>query len=105
MHEVGNIIYVDFKEEWKMEYAILTNEKDYTIFKFKDYVLKFKAPKCLERYDKVTKWDNGFIVVMTKYSHSKELIEEYIDLSPVLNDLLISKEKIKDIEEVRVINE
>lgn len=87
-----------------MDYAILTNEKDYTIFKFKNYILRFKAPYSLEWYDKVTKWDNGFITVMTKYRHSEELIEEYIDLDPILNNLYIPKEKIKDIKEVRVIN-
>ncbi len=29
---------------------------------------------------------------MTKYSHSSELIEEYIDLIPVLKDLCIDAE-------------
>ena len=87
-----------------MEYAILTNDKDYTIFKFKNYVLKFKAPYSLEWYSAVTMWDNGYIVVMTKYKHSEELIEEYIDLNPILKNLYISKEEIKDIKEVRVIN-
>ena len=87
-----------------MEYAILTNDKDYTIFKFKDYTLKFKAPKCLEWYSEVTKWDNGYIEVMTKYSHSEELIEEYIDLIPILRNLFISKEELQDIKEVRVVN-
>jgi hypothetical protein len=52
-----------------MDYAILTNEKDYTIFKFKNYIIRFKAPYSLEWYDKVTKWDNGFITVMTKYNY------------------------------------
>ena len=87
-----------------MSYAILTNEKDYTIFKFKDYVLKFKAPYSLEWYSHVKTWDNGYIEVMTKYNYSEELVEEYIDLDPILDDLYIPKEKIKDIEEVRVVN-
>ena len=87
-----------------MEYAILTNDKNYTIFKFKDYTLKIKAPKCLEWYSKVTEWDNGYIVVMTKYTYSEELVEEYIDLEPVLDDLYIPMEKIKDIREVRIEN-
>lgn len=87
-----------------MDYAILTNEKDYTIFKFKDYVLKFKAPYSLEWYSEVTTWDDGYIVVMTKYKYSEELVEEYIDLDPILDNLYIPKEKIKDIKEVRVVN-
>lgn len=85
-----------------MEYAILTNDKDYTIFKFKDYTLKFKAPKCLEWYSEVTEWDNGCIVVMTKYTYSEELVEEYIDLVPILRYLYIPKEELKDIKEVIV---
>ena len=39
---------------------------------------------------------------MTKYSHSKELIEEYIDLLPVLKNLYIDSESflkpIKNVE-------
>ena len=87
-----------------MEYAILTNDKDYTIFKFKDYTLKIKAPKCLEWYSEVTEWDNGCIVVMTKYTYSKELVEEYIDLVPIFRYLYIPKEKLKNIKEVRIEN-
>lgn len=41
---------------------------------------------------------------MTKYNYSEELVEEYIDLDPILDDLYIPKEKIKDIKEVRVVN-
>ena len=88
-----------------MDYAILTNEKNYTVFKFKDYTIRFKAPYSLERYVKVIEWDNGYIVVMTKYKHSKELIEEYIDLIPILEDLYIPNEDLKDIKEVRVVND
>ena len=87
-----------------MNYAILTNEKNYTIFKFGDYTVKFKAPKCLEWYSEVTEWDNGYIVVMTKYTYSEELVEEYIDLGPIFRYLYIPKEKLKDIKEVRVVN-
>lgn len=87
-----------------MDYAILTNEKNYTIFKFKDYTLKFKAPKCLEWYSEVIRWDNGYIEVMTKYTYSDELVEEYIDLIPILRYLYIPKEKLKDIKGVRVDN-
>ena len=42
---------------------------------------------------------------MTKYKHSKELIEEYIDLIPILEDLYIPNEDLKDIKEVRVVND
>ena len=87
-----------------MSYAILTNERDYTIFKFKNYVLKFKTSKCLEWYSHVKTWDNGYIEVMTKYNYSQELVEEYIDLIPIFRYLYIPKEELKNIKEVRVVN-
>ena len=54
------------------------------------------------RYISIKEWDAGYIVVMTKYSHSKEAIEEYIDLGPVLENLYMDKdqflEPITDVE-------
>ena len=50
------------------------------------------SPYSLVRYEFVETWDNGYIVVMTKYSHSEDLVEEYIDLNPVLKDLYIDSE-------------
>ena len=69
--------------------AYLSNEGRYTVFRFGDESLRFIGPYSLERYDSVTEWDKGYIVVMTKYSHSEQLIEEYIDLIPVLRDLMM----------------
>lgn len=73
--------------------AFLYNEGAYTLFSFGSETIKFIAPYSLVKYEKVTTWDNGYIVVMTRYKHSEELIEEYIDLVPVLKDLYIDPDK------------
>ena len=45
--------------------------------------------------------DNGYLIVMAKYSHR----EEYIDLIPTLENLYISSDVfLKPIKEVRVEN-
>ncbi|MBR0163307.1 MAG: hypothetical protein IJQ12_01400 [Lachnospiraceae bacterium] len=76
--------------------AYLSNEGRYTVFRFGDEELRFIGPYSLERYDVVTEWDKGYIVVMTKYSHSEQLIEEYIDLIPVLRDLMMDAKTFLD---------
>ena len=82
--------------------AYLSNKGRYTLFRFGDEELRFIGPYSLERYDKVTAWDHGYLVVMTKYSHSDELVEEYIDLIPVLENLYLDTETflepIKNVE-------
>ena len=84
------------------ETAYLSSQGRYTVFKFRDVVLKFIAPYSLEKYSDIVEWDNGYIVVMAKYSHSSELIEEYIDLIPVLQNLYMDEneflEPIKNVE-------
>ena len=86
-----------------VEKAYLSNEGQYTIFSFRDSCLKFIAPYSLEHYVSVTKWDNGYLVVMAKYSHNKEAEEEYIDLVPILKSLYINPESfLKPIKSVEV---
>ena len=42
---------------------------------------------------------------MTRFSHTEELIEEYIDLVPILRNLYIDPEKfLENIEKVEVRN-
>ena len=36
-----------------MDYAILSNQKGFTVFRYMDYVIRFKAPYSLERYTEV----------------------------------------------------
>lgn len=88
------------------EYAFLSNKDNFTIFRYKDTVIKFKAPYSLERYTSIKEWDNGYLVVMAKYKHNKESEEEYIDLIPILNQLNISPQVfLKPIKEVKLEND
>ncbi|MCD8325446.1 MAG: hypothetical protein LUC90_01830 [Lachnospiraceae bacterium] len=89
-----------------MEYAVLSNEGEYTIFRFGQDTFRFKAPYSLEYYSEIKEWDHGYIVVMAKYSHSEELVEEYIDLVPLLKDLYFDADEYLDqITEVRILYE
>ena len=86
--------------------ATLGNKNGYTIFSFDNRVIKFKAPYSLEYYDHVKEWDNGYLVVMEKYRHSKELIEEYIDLEPILTNLYMDTDTfLKAIRMVKIDND
>ena len=82
--------------------AILSSKNEYTIFKYDRHIIRFRAPYSLERYTKVKKWDNGYVVVMAKYSHNQSE-EEYIDLIPILEDLYYDAyEFLVPIEKVRI---
>lgn len=90
-------------ETIQKDYAILSNDNKFTIFKYNNQTIRFKAPHSLERYTQVKLWDNGYLVVMAKYLHNKESEEEYIDLVPILEDLYITPELfLKNIKEVRI---
>lgn len=82
--------------------AFLSNDGEYTIFSFGNSRLKFIAPYSLERYESVVEWDSGYLVLMAKYAHNKDVEEEYIDLRPILKNLYINPEnflsQIKSVE-------
>ena len=83
--------------------AILCNDKDYTIFKYGKYVIRFRAPYSLERYTEVKEWDKGYLVVMAKYFHNDIEEEEYIDLIPILQSLYFDIDDfLRPIEKVRI---
>ena len=73
--------------------ATLSNQGRYTAFRYGDTLLRFIAPKPLERYIEVNEWNRGYLVVMAKYSLYDEPIEEYIDLVPVLESLYMDPEE------------
>ena len=88
-----------------MDYAILSNQNGFTVFRYMDYVIRFKAPYSLVKYTAVKEWDDGYLVVMAKYRHNSESEEEYIDLVPILENLYILPEEfLKPIKEVRIEN-
>ena len=52
--------------------AILSSSDGFTAFSFGGYRIRFRAPYSLERYVDVVKWDDGYLVVLAKYSHNPE---------------------------------
>lgn len=83
--------------------AILSNAGGFTAFSFGGYNIRFRAPYSLEHYVEVKKWDDGYLVVMAKYSHNDEPEEEYIDLKPILSGLYIDSDTfLKPIKSVRI---
>lgn len=83
--------------------AILSNEKNFTIFQYGGLTIRFRAPYSLDRYTKVKEWDHGYLVVMAKYHHNSADEEEYIDLVPILDDLYLDAEEfLKPIQKVRI---
>ena len=81
--------------------AFLSSKNEYSTFSFNGTTLTFLTSKNLERYTKVIKWDNGYIVVMAK-NKSKPEHEDYIDLQPILENLYMDAEsflsKIQNVE-------
>ena len=96
----------DMEEPILIEEAYLSNDHNYTIFKYADQVIRFKAPYSLEKYTEVKEWDKGYLVVMAKYEHNEEPEEEYIDLIPILENLYIDASAfVNKIKKVRVLYE
>ena len=82
--------------------AILTSNGEYTSFYYGGRNIRFMTSPHLERYISVKQWDNGYIVVVAKYTGEDEE-EEYIDLIPILRNLYIDpSEFLKNIKKVRV---
>ncbi len=83
--------------------AVLSSAGGFSAFSFGGYNIRFRAPYSLERYVDVVKWDDGYLVVMAKYSHNEEPEEEYIDLKPILDGLYIDPVTfLKPIKSVRI---
>lgn len=86
-----------------MDYATLSNEQNFTVFRYGKHTIRFKAPYSLEKYTLIKEWDHGYLVVMAKYSHSEQAEEEYIDLIPILKNLYFDVEAfLEPIKEVRI---
>lgn len=56
---------------------LLSNDGNYTVFKYGRHMIRFLAPYSLERYTEIKEWDNGYLVVMAKYSHN-EAAEDFL---------------------------
>ena len=57
----------------------------YTSFSYGGNTIRFLTSPRLLRYEKVLKWDNGYLEVIANYNGKEE--EEYIDLVPILENL------------------
>lgn len=79
-----------------IEEAYLSNDKDYTIFRYLDYVIRFQSPYSLEKYIEIKEWDKGYLVVLAKYAHNDKPEEEYIDLMPILEKLYFDADEFVD---------
>ena len=78
------------KDRMRTTTARLSSDGPYTLFSFGGRRLKFRAPKCLRRYLRVKKWEDGYLEVDADYGKDLGVVEEYIDLRPVLRCLMIS---------------
>ena len=67
--------------------AILSSDGRYTSFSYGGNTIRFLTSPRLLRYEKVLKWDNGYLEVIANYNGKEE--EEYIDLVPILENLLM----------------
>ena len=82
--------------------AVLSSFDKYTTFSFGGKTLSFRTCDGLERYIKVLNWDDGYIEVLAKYRQRDSVIEEYIDLEPVLKRLYMDTSFLKPIKNVRI---
>ena len=82
--------------------ACLSNEGAFTSFAFGDWHIRFRTSEKLLNYVEVKEWDKGYIVVTANYEGQGE-VEEYIDLQPILENLLIDAESfLKPIETIEI---
>lgn len=83
--------------------AYLSSGDGYISFSCKGRIIRFKGPNSLIRIDHVVEWNLGYIVVMAAYTYTDELVEDYIDLAPILENLYIEPEQfLQGIDRVEV---
>lgn len=87
---------------WSSKTAVLSNNRRYSVFSFGSTHIKFKTSPYLERYLSISKWNDGYIECMAKYSTRKEPIEEYIDLRFIAERLGLPKTVFSNIKEVQI---
>lgn len=82
--------------------AYLSNAGEYTSFVYGPTKIRFRTSDKLIRYERIKEWDNGYIVVDAHYS-TLGTVEEYIDLVPILEDLLLEPDGfLEPIKEVAI---
>lgn len=82
--------------------AYLSNVGNMTSFRYGECNIRFLAPKNLKRYVEVKEWDNGYLVVLADYE-GMGIMEDYIDLQPILENLYINPEEfLNPIKSVKI---
>ena len=84
--------------------ATLCSRGEYSEFSFDDTRIRFYTGKNLDRYTDIIEWDHGYITVMCRpKDHPESLVEDYIDLLPILENLYIDADGfLGPIEEVMI---
>ena len=104
MTQIGEVRYsaaYPTGAERAVDMAVLSSSGKYTSFSYGDNVIRFMTSPALVRYKKVLKWDNGYLEVIANYNGREE--EEYIDLVPILDNLLIDADSfLSPIKKVEV---
>ena len=89
----------------KSRVAQLSNIKDIICFSVNGRTIRFRGPYSLRSIESVVEWDNGYLVVEARYDHSDEAIEDYIDMTPILEMLYIDPVPfLSQIDKVEVSN-
>ncbi|MBQ2593143.1 MAG: hypothetical protein II567_07670 [Candidatus Riflebacteria bacterium] len=84
------------------EIAYLSHKGKYTAFKFNDLIIRFLTSSRLNKYLNIKKWNNGYIEVMADFQ-KVGIVEDYIDLRPILDNLNIDKKLfLTPIKEVQI---
>lgn len=82
--------------------AVLSHQGEFTSFRYGEHNIRFKVSPKLEKYIEIKEWDHGYIVVMVKYK-GQDVVEEYIELVPILNNLYFDVDEfLAPIEKVRI---
>ena len=82
--------------------AVLSHQGEFTSFRYDEHNIRFKVSPKLEKYIEIKEWNHGYIVVMVKYE-GQDVVEEYIDLVPILNNLYFDVDEfLAPIEKVRI---
>ena len=81
--------------------AILSCKDNQTSFRFGDFDIRYETSPYLEKYLEVVEWDNGYLVVMAKYS-TCGVEEEYADIAYIFEQLGLDVSLLKDIDTVEI---
>lgn len=75
-----------------------------TSFRYGGYNIRFRTPSILKRYTEVKEWEKGYLVVLADYE-GIGIMEEYIDIVPILKNLYINPDTfLRNIQTVKIGN-